>query len=249
MNLKVITIDFWNTLFDSANAEKRNSLRINTFLKVTDKLDYYIKYDEIEKTIAASWEYFNKMWIEQEITPTAIDLVQFFWDYLKLPANQEAMNSIANQFANSILDYPPNLLAGVENSLRELSKEYKLAIISDTGFSPGEVLKKLLKKENIFKYFDEFSFSNETGVAKPNKAAYFHILNKLDCVPEFALHIGDIERTDIVGAKQIGMKAIRFIGDSTTMFTDNNSETTIADARVNSWENMIKNINNIENNF
>ncbi|NOZ47164.1 MAG: HAD family hydrolase [Chlorobi bacterium] len=248
MNLKVITIDFWNTLFDSGNAEKRNNLRITTFLNETDKLGFYIKYGEIEKTIKASWEYFNKLWIEEQRTPTALDLVKFFWDYLNLPENKKAMIEIADEFANSILDYPPNLLEYVEESLKELKKKYRLAIISDTGFSPGSILKKLLEKEKILKYFDEFSFSDETGVAKPNKKAYLTALDKLDCKPESALHIGDIERTDIVGAKQLGMRAIRFIGDSTTLFIKNNSKTTIADAKVSSWKNIINTINNIENN-
>ena len=38
------------------------------------------------------------------------------------------------------------------------------------------------------------------------------ILHDLNIGPEEAVHIGDLEHTDIAGAKRIGMKAIKFIG-------------------------------------
>ncbi|MCL5991449.1 MAG: HAD hydrolase-like protein, partial [Bacteroidetes bacterium] len=66
------------------------------------------------------------------------------------------------------------------------------------------------------------------------------VLNSFECQPEDALHIGDIEQTDIEGAKKLGMKAIRFSGDTSFALTPEREEFTIADAEADSWEEIVK---------
>src|SRR5690606_40365814 len=63
-----------------------------------------------------------------------------------------------------------------------------------------------LESVGIAGYFDIYVFSDETGVAKPHPEAFRRAYEPLGCLPSEALHIGDIERTDILGAKSAGMK-------------------------------------------
>lgn len=245
MEIKLITLDFWNTIFDSSDGSKRNDFRMLSFIKEIDELGITVKNWEFNEAIQAGWQAFNKIWIEELRTPSPLELVEFILKYLKIPNHESKSIKIAKYFAEAVLAYPPKLTLHFKPTLELLSKKYKLAIISDTGFSPGNVLRQLLEKENVLKYFSAFSFSDETGVSKPHAKAYNLILNELNCLPENALHIGDIERTDIVGAKNIGMKAILYKGDISSRYAVNNPKNTIADSIAHSWLDVNSIIDNL----
>lgn len=247
MKLKVITIDFWNTLYDSSNGLNRNAARQRSLINEIDKYERLIKQDEFETAMQASWEYFNNIWKNEHKTPSPKDTVKFFWKYLELPEDDEAVTNVASRFEEAILSSPPALNEGVKEALSELSTKFDLAIISDTGFSPGHTLRKVLQKDEIFDYFKAFSFSDETGVSKPHKKAYEHILDHFACDPSLALHIGDIERTDVIGAKNMGMHAIRYSGDKTATMAKENPRITLADAEIDNWKGITDKIFEIAN--
>lgn len=248
MALKVITIDFWNTLFDSSNSVERNKYRNQALYKILTELGVEINDGQIKKAISASWEHFNENWIKKMRTPPPRETVEFFLDYLGAPKIEEYIQKIVHIFETIILDYPPNLMEGAGQALEILSKKYKLGLISDTGFTPGRILKLVMKKYEVFDFFDAFSFSDETGVAKPHPEAYLKVLNKFNCPPSQALHIGDIEKTDIEGALQLGMKAIRFSGDP-SFLTAPNPQKTRGTAECFNWYEVIEKIEEIENNL
>ncbi len=245
MKLKVITIDFWNTLFDSSNGINRNKLRKLAILKEIEQ--YQIEFtDEIfDKALKESWEFFNNIWMNEQRTPKSLDTIEFFWNSIGLSHNPGAIERIDRVFAESSLDYPPALMEGAKEALPLLAEKYKLAIVSDTGFTPGVLLRVLLEKNDILQYFSSFSFSDETGVSKPHKNAFLKVLNELNTAPNDALHIGDIEKTDVIGAKQIDMYAIRFTGDSTAVLNKINTKTTLADFELSHWNNIVETINKI----
>lgn len=247
MALKVITIDFWNTLFDSSNSQERNKYRNQAIYKTIIEQGIEITEKQIRDGISASWAHFNENWIKNMRTPLPRETVEFFWDFLKIPHNDESIEKIVKLFETIILDYPPQLMPDAGRALEILSKKYKIGLISDTGFTPGKILKLVMQKNEILDFFEAFSFSDETGVAKPHPEAYLKILRKLDCPPENALHIGDIEQTDIEGALRLGMKAIRFSGDPTYLSAPNPKKTR-GTAECNNWAEVIDKIEEIDNN-
>lgn len=246
MALKVITIDFWNTLFDSSNATERNKYRNQAIYKTIQELGIEITEKQIKDGISASWAHFNENWIKNMRTPLPRETVEFFWNYLKIPHNDESIDKIVRLFETIILDFPPKLMEGSGQVLEILSQKFKLGLISDTGFTPGRILKLVMQKNEILDFFDEFSFSDETGVAKPHPEAYLKILKHFDCPPQEAIHIGDIEQTDIEGAIRLGMKAIRFSGDPSYLSAPNPKKT-IGNAECFSWEEVLLKIEDIEN--
>lgn len=239
MKINVVTFDFWNTLYDSSNGVNRNAARQRAIINEIDKFDRLVKQDEFEDAMKASWEYFNNIWVNEHKTPSPKDTVTFFWNYLKLPVDDESINNVVKKFEDSILLSPPVLNDGVKEAIETLSKDFTLAIVSDTGFSPGTVLRKLLEKDGILNYFQSFSFSDETGVSKPHEKAYLYVLDSLNCSPDKSLHIGDIERTDIVGAKNLCMFAIRYSGDKTATIAKENPKITKADAEIDNWTEIV----------
>lgn len=245
MSLKLITIDFWNTLFDSENGFARNQFRLNSLKSEIEALGYIITEKEFNPAIEASWGYFHNIWRNEHRTPSTASTVEFLFDYLKLPKHPEIIEKVAEAFGDCIIYHPPNLLTGAKEALEELKENgYELGIVSDTGFSPGKTLRKVLYDAGIYNYFSEFSFSDETGYSKPSRESFLAILNKYQIEPYASLHIGDIEETDIIGAKSLGMKAIKFIGDRTSNFVTKNNHS-IADAICQDWSEVVSTVNKL----
>ncbi len=103
-------------------------------------------------------------------------------------------------------------MPGAVYTMPELAKRYRLAIICDTGYSPGTVLRELLDRHDLLGHFEYAYFSNEHGMSKPDPRVFLHVLEELGVRPTEAAHVGDIQRTDVAGAQAVGMSAVHFVG-------------------------------------
>ena len=240
MEIKIITIDFWNTLFNSDSGRLRNSARLKVLINTLNDLEIQIEEEIFDTVMQESWKYYSEKWVNETRTPNANEIINYIWEKMNFAKNEKAVNYVVDFFENSILYFPPKLQENALFAIQELSKKYKLAIISDTGFSPGKVMSQMLEEIGINKYFTAFSYSDETGVAKPHPKAFTTVLEFFDCLPENALHIGDIERTDIAGAKNIGMYAIRYDGDPDSNLAFPKTVETQADFVAKDWNEIVE---------
>lgn len=157
--IKVVTIDFWNTLFDSSNGVKRNSARQHVLYEEISKYNVVVSNEDYDRALKASWEYFNNIWMNEQRTPLTEETIGFFWKYLNLPHDEYSINKVAQVFKDSILDYPPKLMEGVKEFLEKNSKSKKIGLISDTGFTPGSILVELMNINGVSQFFTKYSFS------------------------------------------------------------------------------------------
>jgi putative hydrolase of the HAD superfamily len=51
--------------------------------------------------------------------------------------------------------------------VQSAAKRFPLGVISDTGITPGRVLRQILERNGLMDFFSVTVFSDETGVAKP----------------------------------------------------------------------------------
>jgi putative hydrolase of the HAD superfamily len=124
----------------------------------------------------------------------------------------DAHERIVGRFELLVLEMPPEPMPGAAFALPVLAQRYRLAVICDTGYSPGSVLRKLLERNGMLASFEYLYFSNEHGMSKPDVRVFRHTLAALDSWAPEAAHVGDIQRTDIAGAQAAGMAAVHFIG-------------------------------------
>ena len=81
------------------------------------------------------------------------------------------------------------------------------------ALTPSTTLRHLLDRHGLLGHFDHWSFSDEVGVYKPDAAIFRDALAGLGGVdPTEAAHIGDLRRTDVAGARAMGMLALRYRG-------------------------------------
>ena len=84
------------------------------------------------------------------------------------------------------------------------------ALICDTGFTPSRVVREALRMHSL--HLDHYFFSDEVGIPKPHAPMFLAALEATGAKPAEAVHIGDLRRTDVAGARAAGMAAIRFAG-------------------------------------
>jgi len=224
--IKAISFDFWSTLFTEEPGafllyqDRRRGFLTSAVLPHRD-----VAHAELDKACLLEAESHNKIWREQHRTALAAERVGRILTHLEVSLPDAALTQLVTNFEENILEHPPVLIDGAREALMELSSHYRMGIISDVGFAPGRVLKRVLEDNGLLDLFDSLVFSDEAGRAKPHIELFERTARSLATAPEAMVHVGDLERTDIIGAKQAGFRAIRFTG-ITPM---EKGETTIAD--------------------
>ncbi|MDI6402969.1 HAD family hydrolase [Balneolaceae bacterium ANBcel3] len=233
-SIPLLSIDFWNTLVDAKDhGELRKKNRTDAIRTLALSYSLPVEEEAMMQAHQAVSSRFDEEWFTYQRTMSSEKLAALYIHHLGIPATKDECKSLSVAFEKSLLAGPPPLAPGIREALEYISPYYSLAIISDTMFSPGSVIRSYLDRQQILSYFDAYSFSNETGVSKPHPKAYETALIATHTKPSNSWHIGDIQRTDILGAQNIGMKAVLYTG-----LSDKDKEETTADFISGKWENI-----------
>ena len=203
--IKAVTFDLWNTLIIEKNY---NELRVEALGKALLGEGISRTLDEVMKAHEAATARYNRVWADDHRHLPNVERLNLSLELLgaKLPNDVKA--SVAREYAEVFLRDPPELNDGVEETVRNLSAKMKLGIISDTGLTPGSVIRRYLSEKGLLSYFSATVFSDELGYCKPDVRTFRKALGLLRVTPAEAVHVGDLLRTDVAGAKAAGMKAV-----------------------------------------
>jgi HAD superfamily hydrolase (TIGR01549 family) len=207
--IEAITFDFWNTLYRPGNARP---LRLQRLLEVLNKNGLVVDSDRFEaadRVARAEWE---RAWLEDYRTIGSTEWLKIFFEDLHVQIPAPDFETLAHYFDRSLLDptVSPTLVTGVAAMLERLAARYRLGVISDSGLSTGRTLRDIMQRDGILHYFQCLTYSDEIGVSKPHARAFTTTLDCFNLPAAHTLHIGDLTRTDIAGAKSIGLRAVRF---------------------------------------
>ena len=112
--------------------------------------------------------------------------------------------------SSDYIDYLPrhnHLLEGTLEMLEYLKPNYELHIITN-GFKEVQHLK--MKNSGILDYFRTITTSEDAGVKKPDPLIFEKALEDAGAKISESVMIGDNVEADILGAKEIGMRAILY---------------------------------------
>ncbi|MHB1318888.1 MAG: HAD family hydrolase, partial [Anaerolineae bacterium] len=156
---------------------------------------------------ATSWARFLEAGAHGWGLPPA-SLLSMALDELCATLRPPAYQSVLAVWEGAHLGNPPQLVPGVRDMLVELRHQGLLvALISDTGATPGRGLRDYLASQGLRALFDWLTFSDETGVTKRLPQAFRLTLAALGVDASQAIHVGDTPATDIAGAQAVGMHA------------------------------------------
>ena len=95
--------------------------------------------------------------------------------------------------------------------LSSITGRYRLGLV--TNFPDGPTARRAFEKFGFDAVFDSLVVSGEVGFRKPSRVIFERALSELGSTPERAVMVGDTFDADIVGAKNMGMRAILIDAD------------------------------------
>ena len=213
MRVRAISFDFWHTLFMEQPGgyslyEKRRLRWLEEALRTCGDFTT----DRIERACLMEAEAHHLIWTKEHRTLTTAERVGKILTQLEARLPDDQMAELIKVYEEGIFARPPVLIAGVRDTVNCLAGKYRLGIISDVGFSPGRVLKEVIRQNGMLEMFDSLIFSDEAGRSKPHPEVFERTAANLKAAPGEIVHIGDLEHTDVIGAKRAGFRAIRFTG-------------------------------------
>jgi putative hydrolase of the HAD superfamily len=152
---------------------------------------------------AVRWSYLWAKLRQREFN--SLDLLRGFHRKMGLPVDEPLLRELAWLWYQPITEQTrveENLgptLAGIRDA------GLRLGVISNT-FVPGFVHDRHLEMEGLLEFLPVRIYSSEVGYRKPDKRIFQAALSRLGVAPGEALFVGDLVKTDIVGARRMGMK-------------------------------------------
>jgi putative hydrolase of the HAD superfamily len=206
--IEAITFDLWNTIFQNKSYSES---RIDFLLQYLTYNGFIGDRFLVESCYNHIFLHYNNENSNRNFQHIYNDnRVEKVLKCLKVNLSASEKQKLLDVLESEMLKDPPLLKEEVRDTLKELSPKYKIGLISNTGITPGDVIKKVLEKYDILKFFRVTIFSDEIGYYKPYGLLFQKALTQLGSKPENSIHIGDLLHTDIKGAKDYGMLSIWF---------------------------------------
>lgn len=211
--IKAITFDFWNTLYKLPGPELAE-IRVRGVQKVLLEGGCEFSTEQLLETFRYSWQKaFDRQRYEGvDIGPRGhVDLII---EKLNLNITDKMQEELYQSYSGALLQAPPELNDGVLDTLPRLVPRFKLAVICNTGATPGKTLRKLMQNDGISEFFQCTTFSDETIFSKPDSRIFHGTLEQLQVNSNVAAHIGDDTITDVKGSKLAGMTSVWLAPDA-----------------------------------
>jgi putative hydrolase of the HAD superfamily len=206
LDIRAITFDFWNTLAVDSQPVKVRYMAAERMAGEFDENGYSVGIEQIIDAFAKARQiaYAHQEDMGRDFTPE--QQLEWILDHLGIDKGTVNMHALIMHYTTSLLEIPPSFVPGLGDILKRLSETYRLALICNTGRTPGWVVRQVMDREGILGYFCTTIFSNEVGIAKPNKRIFYMAAERLGVAPANIIHIGDDRHTDIFGASAAGFK-------------------------------------------
>ncbi|MCC6145115.1 MAG: HAD family hydrolase, partial [Candidatus Hydrogenedentes bacterium] len=151
---------------------------------------------------------YRKVWHDLHVTMSVAERLEILLDGIKRTLPDAEFAELVRIHEDMELDFRPDPAPGALEALQALHGKYRLAIISDTIFSPGKNLRKLLEGAGMLPYFDHFDFSDELGNSKPHPRVFDSVGTAFDIHVQDIVHIGDRPHNDIGGPHAVGARGV-----------------------------------------
>lgn len=204
--VQAVTYDCWGTLLKDKDHEGAHQIRRSAL-----SASLGIDEDDAEGLLNEAWARHDEAW--KQIETFGPGRMAAYCLEARGVDDDEAIAELTKKFEEASMQGGVEAVEGARDTLSTLrGKGIRIGLICDTGFTSGHVVRQLLEENGLTDHIDVYCFSDEVGVPKPGNEIFAKALAGLGVRPPEACHVGDLRRTDIAGAHDVGMHAVRFRG-------------------------------------
>jgi putative hydrolase of the HAD superfamily len=204
--IRAVTYDCWGTLLKDRDWEGAMSIRVGALSRALD-----LPEDEARDLLMEAWARHDEAW--KQIETFGPGRMAAYCLEARGVFDDDRIAALTREFEEASLTIGVDAVEGAAETMRALREaNVSVGLVCDTGLTPGRVVRDLLTDVGLVEYLETLCFSDEVGVPKPGNEIFAKALAELGVRPPEALHVGDLKRTDIAGARDIGMRGVRFRG-------------------------------------
>jgi putative hydrolase of the HAD superfamily len=204
MRIRAVTFDCWSTLLyerDPAASHVRRVEAVAAHAGVSEP--------DARRALDTAWGRHLELW-SAGVASGAAEMAGWALAALGRAPAPGSAEALARGLAEASLEAEVLPLEGALRTLETLAQAgVRRALICDTGFSPGRVVRRLLDRAGLLGLLEVTVFSDEAGVPKPHPRVFQQALGPLAVAAGEALHVGDLRRTDVAGARGAGLGSVR----------------------------------------
>jgi putative hydrolase of the HAD superfamily len=215
--IRLVTFDFWDTLVTDSpvNLRAQRALRITAIRWALGEAGLGVSEVEAEEIHERSGVLLTERFWSDNRDPSREEQLRLVLDTARPGAAAAlappAFEAALDAYTRPVLAHPPELSPNAARAVRELAaRGVALGIVSNTGRTPGVVLRRVLERYGLLEYFGPVTYSDEVGVRKPAAEIFRLTLERAGVAPAEAVHIGDNPDADVVGAQGVGMRAAHY---------------------------------------
>jgi putative hydrolase of the HAD superfamily len=207
---QAVLFDLGDTLVDFEPLDTRELFRLSAQRSYDHLLSAGAKLPDFESFFRSQyrdlrWSYLWAKLRRKEFN--SIHLLRRLCRKINHPLDEQGLYELAWLWYSPLCDFA-SVEAGLTEALDRLQKGgVRMGIVSNT-FVPGKILDRHLKEVGLLDYFPVRVYSSEVGFRKPNRRIFELALQQLDVRPEQSLFVGDLLKTDMVGARRVGMTTV-----------------------------------------
>ncbi len=214
--LRAVGFDLWETLItDSPDLTRRQErLRFDRIAAILDEHGADEAARNVEQAYRAVWHRCHDLYWSRDLDISCRRQVEHLLEGLSLDPqvmDAEMVDAIEHAYARAALDVVPGVVDGAADMLRAVhARGLKVGLISNTGRTPGYVLREVLALTGLAAEIDFMVFSNEHGECKPLRSIFEELRRGLEVEFEEIAFVGDNLHADVAGAQSAGMRAVHF---------------------------------------
>jgi putative hydrolase of the HAD superfamily len=214
--LRAVTFDCWGTLIREVDPDATYGRRVGSLERVACAHGLETDAAGARAALDVAWRRHWELW-HRGVASGSYEMAGWALSELAVASGRatpadDVVVLLAESFAEAQLAAEVLALEGARETLERVSEAgLRRALICDTGFSPGRVVRQLLDRLGLFERLELAIFSDEAGVPKPDRRVFETALDAfgLSGEPSAAVHVGDLRRTDVAGAREAGMSSVR----------------------------------------
>lgn len=206
---RAVTFDCWNTLIVETDWSEAHRLRVEALHAATLEECEERPIEQVSAAFDRAWLAHMQLW-EKGVVSGAREVARWSLEALELPLPEAVLVHLTERFQTASHSGRVVALDGARETLERLQAAgVAMALICDTGLTPGREVRRLLDRHGLLEPLTAELFSDEVGAPKPDRRIFRMALDALSVRPEDAVHVGDLRRTDVAGAKAVGMTSVR----------------------------------------